>query len=522
MRRAAGAVTDLGVAMRIAAALAGPLVAFLRRPITLPEACAELARRLARREQDFLALVREAVYANPASVYRRLLHHVACQYGDLERLVAEHGLEAALRRLLREGVVLTVDEAKGRRPVVRGSLTVPGGPAALANPLAARHVPVASSGSRGPRTTILMDLAFIRDHGVNTGLAVDAGGGAAWVKAAWEVPGGAALYRILKLSSFGTRVARWFTQVDPTHPALPPRYRWIHRLVRAASVAAGVPLPGPVHAPLDDPLPVVRWMADVVRRGSTPWVRTFPSSAVRACQAALAAGLDLTGVRFTVSGEPVTAAKLEAIRRRGARATPRYGSMEAGPLAWGCLAPQGPDDMHVFHDLHAVVQPEGNATLFLTSLRRATPLVMLNVSMGDEATLGPRACGCPLEALGWPTHLQGVVSREKLTAAGMTFHDVDVVHVLERVLADRLGGGPTDYQLLEDESETGEPRVRLLVHPRVGPLDPGRVAAAFLAAIGEGSGPARVMGRVWRDAAVVQWSTAHPCPPRPGRSCTST
>ena len=315
---------------------------------------------------------------------------------------------------------------------------------------------------------------------------------------------------MLKLSSFGTRAARWFTQVDPADPALHPRYRWSHRLVRWASLAAGAPLPGPVHAPLGDPLPVARWMADVVRRGGTPWIRTFPSSAVRACQAALEAGIDLTGARFTVSGEPVTDAKLEAIRRSGAQVTPRYGTIETGSLAWGCLAPECSDDMHAFHDLHAIVQPEGAAALFVTSLRASGPLVMLNLSMGDEALLRSRACGCPLERIGWTTHVSRVRSPEKLTAAGMTFYDADVVRILEHLLPHRFGGGPTDYQLVEDEAADGQPVVRLLVRPAVGPLDAAAVAETFLAAIGRGSGAERVMGAVWRDAKLLQVERREP------------
>ncbi len=504
MRRRSHALASLGADLRIAAKLVSPLTAFLRHPLTLEDARAELARRRGRRERDFLALMRGAVYDNPASVYRHLLQHAGCEHGDLERLVGQDGVEGALRRLRRVGVYLTVDEAKGRRPVVRGSLAVPWSADALSNPLAARHVPVATSGSRGARTPLLMDLAFIRDHGVNICLAIHAWGGDGWVKAVWAVPGGAAMYRMLKLSSFGARVARWFTQVDPADPDLHPRYRWSHRLVRWASLAAGAPLPGPVLASLEDPLPVARWAADVVRRGETPWIRTLPSSAVRACQAAREAGIDLTGARFTVSGEPVTEAKLETIRRSGAVAWPRYGAMETGPMAWACLAPDRSDDMHFFHDLHALVQPEGDRALFVTSLRRAAPLLMLNLSMGDQATLGPRACGCPLEELGWTTHLSGVHSREKLTAAGMTFYDTDVVRILEEVLPGRFGGGPTDYQLVEDEAASGEPVVRLLVHPTVGVLDPARIAEAFLAALGGGSGAERIMGTVWRDAKLLQ------------------
>ena len=48
-------------------------------------------------------------------------------------------------------------------------------------------------------------------------------------------------------------------------------------------------------ATVDDPSPVARWMASAVREGATPWIRTLPSSAVRACRAAMDAGIDLTG-----------------------------------------------------------------------------------------------------------------------------------------------------------------------------------------------------------------------------------
>ena len=210
---------------------------------------------------------------------------------------------------------------------------------------------------------------------------------------------------------------------------------------------------------------------------------------MRACQAAVDAGIDLSGARFTVAGEPVTDAKLAAIRRSGAHVAPRYGTDRDRLARVGVPRARGSDDMHVFHDLHAIVQPGDDASLLVTSLRRTAPLVMLNLSMGDQATLRPGTCGCPLERLGWTTHLQGVLSREKLTAAGMTFYDAEVVRVLEHTLPARFGGGPTDYQLVEEESDAGEPVVRLLVHPAVGPLEPDRVVEAFLAEIGAARGP---------------------------------
>jgi hypothetical protein len=114
--------------------------------------------------------------------------------------------------------------------------------------------------------------------------------------------------------------------------------------------------------------------------------------------------------------------------------------------------------------------------------------------------MAQRWCGCPLDQFGWTTHLHTIRSFEKLSAGGMTFLDRDVVKVLEEVLPARFGGGTTDYQLLEDEDADGRARLRLLVHPRLGPLDASAVAETFLAAIGADSGPERVMALHWRQA----------------------
>jgi hypothetical protein len=53
------------------------LPAYLRNPLTLAEAKAILGRRLERRGRDFLALAREAIFADPGSPYRSLLASAA-------------------------------------------------------------------------------------------------------------------------------------------------------------------------------------------------------------------------------------------------------------------------------------------------------------------------------------------------------------------------------------------------------------------------------------------------------------
>lgn len=493
------------------------LPGFLRDPLTPSMALAELRRRLEQRESGFLALVRHAVYDRPASPYLRLLRRAGCEYGDLEREVTRQGIEGALGALHREGVAVSLDEFKGRRPLVGHDW--PPAPACFANPLSDRHLPVRTGGSRsGQGTPLLLGLGFVRESAVATCLNLEAQTGGQWTKAVWEVPGAAALYRVLKLSAFGAPAARWFTQVDPGSPDLHPRYRWSPRVVRLGARLAGVRLPAPEHVPLGDPRPIARWMAGEARAGRTPWLRTFPTSAVRLCEAAVAGGIDLAGARFTVSGEPLTAARVAAIRRAGAEVQPRFGSVECGNIAYGCLHPEAPDDLHLLHHLVAVVQDHtAGPGLFLTLLARSAPYVMLNVSLGDQAVLSTRRCGCGLEALGWTTHLRDVRSREKLTAGGMTFLDTDVIRVLEVVLPARFGGGPTDYQLVEEEGADGRPGLRLVVHPRVGPVQPEAVIEAFLGVIGGGSGAERVMGSLWRDADLLSVERRPPLPTASGK-----
>jgi hypothetical protein len=488
------------------------LPSFLRHPVSIEEARVTLRQRLERRETDFLTIARRAIYEYPDSPYRQLLKLAACEYGDLERLVSKDGVEEALRTLYRHGVYLTVDEFKGRRPAVRGSATITVDPGRLRNPWSQFHVPARSSGSRGRGTPVLIDLAFIRDCAVDTCLALDARGGLDWLKADWEVPGGGALFRLLKFASFGAPPQQWFSHIDPDDPGLHPRYRWSAQAMNWGSRLAGVPLPRPRYVPLDQPLQIVNWMAEVLRAGHTPFLFTFPSSAVRLCQAAFEAGIDLRGAQLTIGGEPTTLARLATIHRAAAQASPRYGTIECGPIGYGCLAAAAADDVHLLHDLHALIQADGNGAdtrlprraVLVSSLRPTAPFILLNVSLGDQAAVLRRACGCPLERLGWTTHLHTIRSYEKLTGAGMTFMDTDVIRVLEEVLPERFGGTPTDYQLAEEESPDGHPLLRLIVHPALGPLNAAEVASAFLGAIGVGSGTERVMGLVWRDADLLR------------------
>jgi hypothetical protein len=430
----------------------------------------------------------------------------------VERLVRGEGVEGALRALFRSGIYLTSGELKGRQPVVRGRLSFVVNPDRMRNPALTTHLSGQSTGTGGARTPVRIDLAHVWDQVVDLRLFIEARGDASSVHAVWAVPGGWAASLLLRLSGCGLVPARWFTQIDPTADGLHPRYRWSARTLVWGGRMLGVPLPVPRHVPIDAPMPIVRWMVDTLAAGRIPHLWTYASSATRICQAAASAGIDIRGARFSVSGEPVTAARLGAVRQTGAEIAPRYGASDCGQIGFGCLAPEFPDEVHWLSDLHAVIQPPDDGStpelprrlLFMTSLRPTARSILLNASLGDQGTLMERTCGCPFEGEGWRLHVHSIRSDEKVTAAGMKFSDAELIRVLEDVLPARFGGAATHYQLVEQETSEGQSRLRLLVHPSVGPLDPGLVADTFLGAIGRGSGVERIMELAWREADVLR------------------
>jgi hypothetical protein len=486
------------------------LPGFLRTPFTIEEASETLRRRLAERESRFLDLA-AAIFDRPYRPYRALLDHAGCGPGDLRELVRREGVEDTLAILAAQGVFLRCEEFKGRRPIHRGSLELHVEPADLVRPGAAVHGISESSGSRGPRTAVPIDLAFIRDHAIDTWLGLAAHDGLGWAHAHWGVPGGTSLSNPLEFAKGGSAPRRWFTPIELDHPALSPRYRLASRTLRAGARLAGTWRPGPTYAPLDDPAPLVHWLRQTLDEGRIPHVWTLASLAVLACEAARASGIDIAGARFTMGGEPTTMARRAAVEAVGAVALPRYGATETDILAFACRAPGAPDDMHFLHDRHALaaLRPESGTglpagSLLFTSLLRSAPIVLFNVSLGDVAELDRAACGCPMEATGWPLRIRGVRSHEKLTAGGIAFLDFDVVRVLEEVLPARFGGAPTDYQIVEGADASGRPTVRLRVHPALGPLDETAVADAFLSAVGGGDSGERLSELLWREGGVLQ------------------
>ena len=187
--------------------------------------------------------------------------------------------------------------------------------------------------------------------------------------------------------------------------------RWAGRL-------AGVRLPGPQHVPLDEPAPIVRWMAEVLRRSPRPTCSPLPApwcvSARRRSRPGSTSPAPLHRGRRAGDGD---AGGGDPTHR--CRGGPRYAIIECSAIGHGCLPPRA-REVHFLSDLHALIQrgpdvdvpalPPG--ALFLSSLRLSAPYVLLDASMGDEAVVSERRCGCPLERLGWMTHLETIPNYE--------------------------------------------------------------------------------------------------------------
>jgi hypothetical protein len=234
---------------------------------------------------------------------------------------------------------------------------------------------------------------------------------------------------------------------------------------------------------------------------------------VAICEAASALGVDISGSELLLAGEPFTPMRQHAMRSAGVRAFPRYSCTGVGHIGYGCEAGVQPDDVHLLSDLHVAVQAtqtSDSAPLYFTSLSPHAALTLLNVSVGDTAVLSRRSCGCPLESIGWDTHLHTIRSAEKLTAGGGSLLDVDIVRILERDLPEQFGGSAVDYQLVDDETADGRPLIRLLVASRVGAVDESDVERAFREAIAAAGGAEHIMMKVWEAGSTLRVERRQP------------
>jgi hypothetical protein len=504
-----GLISDLTMYARFAWGLHG----FFQQTVSPAQARANIERRLAEREGSFLRLVERGVFGYERSPYRPLFRQAQCELGDVQALLRSQGLEATLRALREAGVYVTFEEFKGRRPIERQGIVLPVHPSDFDNPCRVGQYETYTGGSTGAGTRTVHNLEHLAIQAEHLLVTREAHGLLEVPTALWRgiLPDGSGINNVLRAARFGRVPDKWFSHLVPRLPHDLKPY-----LMSLTPVAIGrlhgVPVPRPEWVPLDRAIVVAEWAGDMAVRHGRCLVITQVSRALRVCQAAVGAGIDLTGAWFWISGEPLTPAKVAGIRRSGADCFPSYGAVETGRIGMGCAAPLDATDVHLALDACAIVQyprqlPQAQTTVpafYITMLLLAAPKLMLNVELDDYGVMEERRCGCPLERLGWGEHLRGIHSFRKLTGEGVTLVGSEMIRILEEVLPARFGGSPLDYQLLEEEDAQGFTKVSLVVSPRIEIADDAEVIQAVLDALRRGSMGAGLAGQTWAEAGALQ------------------
>jgi len=494
-------------------ALAAALPRFFRHPITVQQAEEEIKKLLDTRVERFLELARTQIYARPASPYLRLLKHAGCDFSDLQTQVHRHGLEETLVRLAGEGVYLTPDEFKGKKEVVRGAESFLVSPGDFERRDTAAGFTIQSSGSSNRPVDTFSPLESRTLQTMGVGIFYSAHNFFSYVHAVYEPIIAGRLVFVLITNKLGLPVDRWFALNVAVHSLLENWYHYLNAyLVAKMGRWFGPGIANPEYMNPGDVQPILEWILEKRREEKNCCIKTVVSSAVRIARRARETGLSLEGTMFNVSGEPLTQSKKQLIEEAGACIAPFYGPGGGNGALFGCGNPLFIDEMHLPQSLFTFVENPRSLDysdppihpLMLTTLHPSVPKLLLNVENGDYATMIERDCGCPLQKVGFTRHLHTIRSFEKFTSEGMNYFGTDMFELLEKAIPSEFGGGPGDYQLVEEEDPSGQTRLTLLVHPEVGELDEQRLLTALQDGLAQGSRDNRFMAKVWQVAGTLR------------------
>jgi len=492
---------------------------FVREQPSLDAVKAELLCAMRTREKRFLDLVRDRVYGVPDSPYKKLLDHAGCTLADIASGLDRQGLEATLEELAGAGVYLMPEEAKGRRDVVRGSLSFRLQPNDLTPPnqFGKTGGVTQSSGSSGKPRSGTASTDWWREEALSVAIYLQAHGLLSHRLAVYEpilgsLAGG--LRFLLHAARLGIPGDRCF--VRPT-----PANNWLEALyfkLTAHEIALTAHWFGPGFAWPETIPPeridrIVRWVEQCRRAGENTCIRTVASNAARIARVANDIGASLEGCTFVASGEPMTPGKRRTIEKAGAAIAMLWGYMPIGIAGLGCARPTHDSEMHLLrHSMAAIehpqpiLRPDGETVrpLLFTTLFPFAPELEINISNGDRGVLSERDCGCPLHAAGLTHHIHGIGSFEKLTSEGLAFSFDDIFELIEVTLPERFGGSVGDYQLREEEASGGEGKLSLLVDPSVGPLDEAAVLRFLTEALASGSRNNLYMTNIWHESGTLR------------------
>jgi hypothetical protein len=494
---------------------------FLRERVTLQRAGEQIRRDLDGREERFLATVRSGIYDHPKSPYLKLLRLAGCEFSDVQREVQRYGIEETLTRLAGEGVYFTVEEFKGKKDVIRGRHSFRVSPGSFDSLNRSAGYRTQSSGTSNQPIRSFVSLVLLSIRTPVSCVAFAAHGLFSCAHAMYDsiLPGAGGINNLLIYSRMGITTDRWFARRVPITNRLERLYHcFTTQLIVLASRRFGSGFPKPEFLEHEEIEKIVHWAASRQIRQSGCCITTAASNAARIARTACHLGVSLEGTKFIVTGEPFTDTKREVIERAGAIGIPRYAYGGSVNIGFGCAGPLHTDEIHVNQHLLALISNPRRDTnagssvhpLLCTTLDPLFPRLLLNVENGDYGYLTRRDCGCALEKTGLSLHLHHIRSFEKFTSEGMNFFYGDLYELFEKMFPCEFGGGPGDYQLVEEEDGTGQTRLTLVVDPQVKDLDEKRILARLRVELSKRSRGDRFMTDVWARAGTFKLKRTAP------------
>jgi hypothetical protein len=514
-------ISRLQTALTGMVGLGRSLPTFFRNPITPENAKEAIRAAVERRGESFLEIACTLIYENPQSPYLRLLKAARCEFSDLCILVRGEGLERALVRLAAEGVYFDAEEYRGMKEVVRGREVFRVMPSDFEYRRSQAGLPIESGGSTSRPVRTIISLEWQAEIARVRAIFFSAHGLFDYAHATYDgiLPASGGINNLLQHAKLGLNTDRWFARPMPNQSPLEDWHMYLCTyLVVIMGKCYGPGFPAPQFIAEGDVQTIINWIVKQRSRNRSACVKTAASNAVRIARAAFESSVDLAGTKFIVTGEPFTEAKRETIASVGASAVPFYSFTETANVGVGCALPLSPDEVHLNQTLiTAVLHPEPLSLddaiirpLLFTTVYPRTDRMLLNVANGDYGILESRDCGCALEEAGLRLHLYHIRSYDKFTSEGMNYFFGDLHEFLEKTLPTQYGGGPGDYQLVEEEDETGQTRLTLRVHPQAGNFDTSNLLARVRSELGRGSRGRAFQARVWDQAGTLRVSREAP------------
>jgi hypothetical protein len=285
-------IGELKYYLRMAKGLPG-----IVRPKSIADPAATLREQLEQRVPRFLDQLRDLVFPDPAHPYRKMFELAGCSFADLESGMRRDGLEATLLSLRAAGVYLSLDEFKGRLPIVRQGREIPSTPSHFLKPAEGGAWLSRSGDSTRYRSyrNCYEDLTALEHNWREREAAI----------LLPILPASYGFPRCANMARVGAPPRRWFA-VGADDPRTARPYEWMTALLAAECRLLGAGVPHPEYLPDGDFTPVVEFLRQALGRRGKALLFGIVSQLVRVAASALERGIRLDGVDFVVGGEALS------------------------------------------------------------------------------------------------------------------------------------------------------------------------------------------------------------------------